>query len=96
MFPSRLLCLFSIYFILSASKVVNRQDLKSQTPYADKEYNDLLDELEAEREYEIEPSKFARLARIPMDFSFNSDLTLLRKMLSENRPREHRLLAFGK
>ena len=40
--------------------------------------------------------KFRRVARMPTDFSFNSDLSLLRKMISESRPHGQRLLAFGK
>uniref|UniRef100_A0A5K3FUM9 Uncharacterized protein n=1 Tax=Mesocestoides corti TaxID=53468 RepID=A0A5K3FUM9_MESCO len=39
---------------------------------------------------------FSRHARIPTDFSFNSDLALLRKMISESRLNGHKLLAFGK
>ncbi|VDK30139.1 unnamed protein product [Dibothriocephalus latus] len=39
---------------------------------------------------------FYRSARVPTDFSFNSDLALLRKMLSDSRPSSHRLLSFGK
>ncbi|VDL97062.1 unnamed protein product [Schistocephalus solidus] len=40
--------------------------------------------------------RFYRSARVPTDFSFNSDLALLRKMLSDSRPASHRLLSFGK
>nr|CUU97568.1 hypothetical transcript [Hymenolepis microstoma] len=65
-------------------------------PFRDSEDSELLDELENEEENEVKSPRFARIARVPMDFSFNSDLTLLRKMLGENRPQRHKLLAFGK
>ncbi|VUZ55760.1 unnamed protein product [Hymenolepis diminuta] len=96
MFQPHLLLLLSIFIAMSASKPLRNPISKPQMPLRESEYNELSDELEMERDSEMKPSRFVRVARVPLDFSFNSDLTLLRKMLSESRPQGYKLLAFGK
>ncbi|KAM3184024.1 hypothetical protein ACTXT7_009195 [Hymenolepis weldensis] len=85
-----------IFIALSTSKPLKNPISKPLMPLRESEYSELSNELEMERDNEMRPPRFVRVARVPMDFSFNSDLTLLRKMLSESRPQGHKLLAFGK
>ncbi|KAL5969409.1 33 kDa inner dynein arm light chain axonemal [Taenia solium] len=57
-------------------------------------FGDWMDEVDGEEKEDV--PRFFRVARMPTDFSFNSDLALLRRMINENRLYGHKLLAFGK
>ncbi|VDM23418.1 unnamed protein product [Hydatigera taeniaeformis] len=81
------ICAF-LYIQTLVSAVPNPRSLYREALH---DWIDGLDDVESE-----DKLKFSRVARMPTDFSFNSDLALLRRMINENRPHGYKLLAFGK
>ncbi|KAH9286947.1 hypothetical protein ECG_00248 [Echinococcus granulosus] len=91
MVSSRFLCVVGIWTFLHIHTVLSGVPIRRGL-YREA-FGDWMDEVDGE---EGDTPKFARMARMPIDFSFNSDLALLRRMINENRLHGHKLLAFGK
>lgn len=95
MVSSRSLYIVGIWTLLYIQTVVRA--VPNQRGLDREVFDDWLNEVDEEEEKEEEDiPRFFRVARMPTDFSFNSDLALLRRMINENRLHGHKLLAFGK
>ncbi|KAL5112105.1 hypothetical protein TcWFU_005223 [Taenia crassiceps] len=92
MFSSRFLYVVGVWTFLYVQTVVSV--VPNQRDFYRKAFGDWIDEVDGEEKKG--DSRFYRAARMPTDFSFNSDLALLRRMINENRLHGQKLLAFGK